>query len=132
VNTSTPIPPADPYHLPTIYWTPPDMIINITSLKPNLTIKSNPIQLQAAQTYSKKKKKMFLEYTTNTKCTRLVATPQQIRNNFIARFQASAMVQLRSLLFCNVMQCGLEVGYICFSTAYRFQNVSNQVPPYLM
>jgi hypothetical protein len=80
------------------------MIINITSLKPTLTIKSNPIQLQAAQTYSTIKKMFLEQYTTNTKCTRLVAKPPQIRNNFIARFQASAIVQFRSLLFCSVMQ----------------------------
>jgi hypothetical protein len=42
------------------------MIINITSLKPNLTIKSNPKQLQAAQTYStvQKKKKQYSQDNT--------------------------------------------------------------------
>jgi hypothetical protein len=56
VNTATPTPPTDSYHLLTIYWTPTDMITNITSFKPDLTRKSNPIQLQAAQTYSTVKK----------------------------------------------------------------------------
>jgi hypothetical protein len=56
VNISTPTPPTDPYHLLTIYWTPTDMIINIISFKPDLTRKSNLIQLQAAQTYNTVKK----------------------------------------------------------------------------
>ena len=54
------------YHLLTIYWTSNDMITNITSFKPDLTRKSNPIQLQAAQTYSIGKKKKVLWTIHNT------------------------------------------------------------------
>jgi hypothetical protein len=39
------------------------------------------------------------QYTTDAKCTRLVTTPPPIRNNFIARLDASATVQFRPLLF---------------------------------
>jgi hypothetical protein len=42
------------------------MIINITSFKPDLTRKSNPIQFQAAQTYSTVKKKKNTTYVLRT------------------------------------------------------------------
>ena len=70
------------------------------------------------------------QYTTGAKCTRLVTTPPQIRNNFIASFHASAMVEFRPLLFWNIMQRRLVVGYQHFRTAYSSQNVGNQLPPY--
>jgi len=46
------------------------MIINITSFKPDLTRKSNPIQLQVAQTYStvKKKKTKDVLRTIHNRC----------------------------------------------------------------
>jgi hypothetical protein len=78
VNTSTPTPPTCPYHLVTIYWTPTDVTINITSLTATLTRKSNPKQLQAAQTYiTVKKQKMFsVQYVTDAKCNNVGDVPQ--------------------------------------------------------
>jgi len=43
------------------------MIISITSFKPDLTRKSNPIQLQAAQTYSTEEEEEEKKKHTHTK-----------------------------------------------------------------